>query len=307
MAELAIFFKSFIREYPLFMNVKSIQNNLKDVTWRLYIADDSPEITHKKQLFYDSLEKQGHKVLILPFNTGASKSRNLMLDALENESFILRMDDDHEILPETNIRSMITLLESIDHLGGCVGLERQFGWGKGVFPGMIGVQQGFMKYRDGVLEKDLDHPKKFTYKEVNGIRYTELTYTRNMILLKRNVFNYIKWDSRLKFAGEHEDFLLEFMCNTPYKMALTIDSTHGHHEDLPYEESMTSYRINRAANSSHRDLFNEKWQIKKFTIIRPFFRFIRDGFFAVVNRLGKKFLPTVETLNFPGCYKRSKG
>ena len=201
-----------------------------DISYKLYIADDS-EISKRKQKLYDRLKANGHFVLKLPENTAVTKSRNMLLDKVENEKYILRMDDDFCFYEGTDIKAMINILQSNKKIGAVADLEMQKGFGKGVVDGEINKWQGFMKFEDEMLIKKYIKLDDFNYKDANGYKYAFADFARNMILFKKKVFKDIKWDENINFDREHEDLMLQLK-KSSWELAFTPDSIHQHREDI---------------------------------------------------------------------------
>jgi len=267
---IAIMIKTFFKEKTLFNTVKAIENYLDGISYRLYIADDS-YLTEEKIRFYESLRRKDHCIAELPFNTGATRSRNYLLELLRDEEYVLRMDDDFEISSETNIPAMIAILTSESEIGAIADLERQFGANKGVRNRQISSWQGLITIRNKTLVKKMIPLKRFEYYGSSGRKFAYADFTRNMLLIKRELFDTIKWEEKLMFAGEHLDFLLQIK-NSKWKLVFTTASTHNHREDI--EESFSNERYTQTRNSNNASsikaqVFKEKWGIERMRISRP--------------------------------------
>jgi len=282
-AEIAIFIKTFFREKALFNCIDSIKKYIGNVSYRLYIADDGFISDGKKEL-YDKLKNEGHIIKILPYDTGASKSRNILLKSLKDEKYILRMDDDFEFYNKTNIEAMKKILECKRKIGAVADLEKQVGRGKEVGFDNISIFQGFLENKGDVLIKRIVPLKKFEYSDYNGIKYARCDLTRNMILLRREVFNVIKWEEKLKFNGEHIDFLLQLK-NSGWDLVFTPNSIHIHRGDF---KEVDYYYFKHLVNIRNRDSFERekilynKYSYKKVKIVEPIsagkiYNFFREG------------------------------
>lgn len=288
MTELAIFIKTFLREEALFNCINSIEKNLEGISFTIYIADDSYYMSDEKRHLYKKILDEGHVVLELPFGIGVSESRNLLLQKLKDEKYILRLDDDFEINNETNILGMKQILDSNQKIGVIADLERQIGDGKGVFSGDINGWQGFLHIEDSSLIKKIVPLEKFVYSSLNGIKYSKCDLTRNMLLIKRDVFNEVKWDDNIKFDGEHEDFLLQLKYSK-WDLVFTPDSIHLHREDIQYKKSNEYQKIKQedsftSEKSISRKAFRDKWGINKITIKRPLKETIKAGIIYYKNK-----------------------
>jgi GT2 family glycosyltransferase len=265
----AVLIKTLYREAALFAAIESHKRHLPEGEFRLYIADDGP-VTELKAAVYEQLRSDGHVVMELPHDTGANAARNKLLDALQAEEYILRADDDFCLTPQSDIPGLAAILRDEPTLGAIAGLERQMGDGRGVLTGEISHRQGFMEWRKGgkhlVLRyRDLD---EFRYKEAHGIRYALCDFTRNLLLMKREVFDSVRWDERLRFANEHEDFLLSLR-RAGWQLAFSPDSVHEHREDLPSEYQQqyqqVKGRFGRRDKASAQRFFVEKWGVHRIS------------------------------------------
>lgn len=263
MSRLAIFIKTLLRERTLVKCVQSIER-YAGVDYRLYIADDGP-ISAVKRALYDRLSSEGHVVVELPEPTGASGSRNLLLERLGDERAVLRMDDDFCLAQETSLTAMMDVLSHDSRVGAVADLERQIGDGKGVKSGEVRDHQGFidLSFRRARLRRVPMHT--FSYQVTNnGTRYAFCEYTRNMLMIRRKVFDTVRWEPRLQFTGEHLDFLLQIKLS-PWSVAFTPDSTHWHREDL-FEPAYEAYakelkKLTSASRDEAERVYLEKWGV----------------------------------------------
>ena len=291
MAEIAVFIKTFMREETFFNCIKSVMQYMSNnhISYRLYIADDG-EISEKTKKLYENLRCKGHIILKLPFNTGASKSRNLLLGELQDERYVLRMDDDFELTNETNIFTLKKILDKKFNIGVVADLERQVGIGKSVFSKQISPYQGFFIKTGTTLVKKIVPINKFDYFYVDGIKCAKCDFSRNMLLLKRDIFREIKWEEKLKFAGEHLDFMLQIK-HSPWDLVFTPLSIHLHREDIE-NTNKSIYSKTKITNMERDIIYKKKWNIERITISRPIFYLFKAAFLKFVNIL-QKFANTI--------------
>lgn len=278
MAEIAIFIKTFMREKCLYECVSSIKKYGNNISYKIYIADDGP-ISEEKEKFYSNLEDEGHIVKRLPHDIGASKSRNILLE-ISDEPYILRMDDDFCFCEETDIQSMKKILENNEKIGAVADLEKQIGDGKGVISGEINRWQGDMKIEGGKLIKKYKPLKRFNFKKEDEIKYAKVDFSRNMILFKREIFNEIKWEEKLKVSGEHADLLLQIK-ESSFDLVFTINSIHLHRDDIKTESK--EYNKHRNRKSDKFNVYQKKWGIEEIETRKPFIfklRSYKNRFFS---------------------------
>lgn len=270
MTDVAVLIKTLEREEALLNCLRSVRERLDEqgLDHRIYLADDGP-VSETKCELYDRLRSRGHLVRTYGSRVGASRARNELADRLENEPFVLRMDDDFELADETDVAAMRAILQRVPDLGLIGDLERQVGDGKGVFSGQISDGQGFFERRGDVLVRRLLPPEAFEYERAGPHRFARCDFTRNLLLLRREVFREVRWEERLPFAGEHEDFMLQLDA-AGWDVAFTPDSIHLHRDDLARRG-----RLVRSGEPSRRrekraamEVYREKWGVDRKTVRR---------------------------------------
>lgn len=112
---IAIGIKTFLRDEKLFRAIDGIRRNLPGA--QMIIADDG-EHTKEKDGLYAELIKEGHKVFILPFDSGFGIKSNRILDSLDRE-FLLVGSDDFDFAPASvavGIKKMLAVLDGAPEL-----------------------------------------------------------------------------------------------------------------------------------------------------------------------------------------------
>lgn len=285
----AILIKTLRRERAFLNCIRSVREHIR-VPHRFYIADDGPASSIKEQL-YTELQNDGHRVLRFPTRTGASQSRNALLAILGAEKYVLRLDDDFELTPATDVPGMIQLVERQPEIGAVADLERQIGSGKGVFSGEISPAQGLLEIRDGTLVKRLIPLSEFEYRESGGLRYAYCEFSRNFLLVRREVFRNICWEEELPFAGEHADFLLQLK-TAGWKLAFLPGSIHLHREDLSrLDVDRIHYRREKTGWETIMPVYRRKWGVHVIRIKRPARYFVK----AAIVRAVAPILHRLET------------
>lgn len=286
MSDIAVLIKTLGREDALLHCLRSVRDRLADqgIAFRIYLADDG-SVTDRKRREYGRLRDEGHVVLEFDRPVGASRARNELLDRTEAEPWILRMDDDFELTGETDLAAMRSVLEQVPELGAVADLERQVGHGKGVFSGQISDAQGFFERHGDLLVRRMLPPGAFEYERAGPLRYARCDFTRNLLLLRREVFETVRWEERLPFAGEHEDFLLQ-LHEAGWELAFTPDSIHRHREDLAARgwTDRESERVRKRADAM--EVYRDKWGIADKTVRRTWTRTLRAGLVWVVKLAG---------------------
>lgn len=280
MNKLAIFIKTMNKETIFLHCLNSLIHYMKNhkIDYKIYIADDG-YISDVKKMKYEELRKRGHNIVTFNNKVSASFARNALFGLLNTEEYILRMDDDFELTYETDIHSMLKIFAADLKIGIVADLERQIGIGKGVFDRQINKWQGFIEFKNNKLFKKLSPLNSFNYKYISNIPYAECDITRNMLLIKRQVLENVKWDDSIYFAGEHEDFLIRVK-RAGWKIVFTTVSIHNHNDKINLQ-TLDELKKKR----ENWESFKKKWSIEKIVIKRPFIHKIQAGLVKYIRIL----------------------
>jgi len=82
---------------------------------------------------------------------------------------------------------------------------------------------------------------KNAIEEIGGIKYRQSDQVVNFFLAKREVFDSVQWDSRIKVEYEHMDFFLEFQ-KTPWRAVICLDAIATHLHPDPHDMEYARYR-----------------------------------------------------------------
>jgi len=218
-SKIAIGIKTFMREETLFRVLDSIEKHFP-YSYRLYIADDG-DISEEKEYRYQQLEAGGHMIIKLPFNCGISVGRN-EITRRATEDYILIMDDDIMLEDSESIKWMKEILDSKDDIGLCAGRIYQ----------EDGEPFGGKDYSRG-LKLEIDNGALFRHRstgnlsKVNGTLFNYADQVVNFFLAKREIFNDVRWDDRIKIEYEHMDFFLNLK-ETKWKATVCLNSKLTH-------------------------------------------------------------------------------
>jgi len=237
-ATVAIGIKTFYREDSLFRALDSIEKHFP-YPYTLYIADDGP-ISDKKEYRYQCLERDGHVVIRLPFNSGISVGRNEIIKR-SDEDYILIMDDDILFKDPKSAINMMTVLESSGDIGVCSGmLFSESGdhlvnenYQKGL---RLEVDRGMLKRHPSSRKLHLEGDAMYVYAD----------QVVNFFLAKRAVFNDVTWDNRIKVEWEHLDFFLGLK-KTAWKVAACVNAS-GTHISSAHDQNYNYYRRSSSYN-----------------------------------------------------------
>lgn len=251
----------------LLTTINSIQMNLKDMEYRIYVHDDGEQCLWKEKL-YATLEKNGHIIVKTSTVTRSGVARNALLDAMNGEQYLLRLDDDFELGGEFHILNLIRPLEKYPDLAWVSDQEIQIGFGKSVSTGAYRPAGGLIKFAQNKLVKYFfSNRRKLDDKE---LMLNFCDFSRNLMLLKTSIVKSIRWDEELVFAGEHLDFQLSLR-KAGYRGGYVVNSKHYHRDDLSKFRNTENLQNdltlqNRIVRSG---VFKKKWGSDKVSTRYP--------------------------------------
>lgn len=285
---IAIIIKTWLREGCIERLVQSIEQFL-DLPYRIYVADEYP-LSECRRDFYKDLGEKGHYVFVYENANPVSVTvaRNFLLDQLGQEKFVLRVDDDFVLTKDTNIRLMKEILESRPEIGAVADLEIQARDAKGVLANEISDSQGYLLSGDGSLIKLKIPADRWHWCFLpSGGRYAYADFTRNMLLISRQVFNDVRWNSDLMIHGEHIDFMLSLK-RAGWLLAFTPDSVHVH-DDPPPSDQDARYRSARQSEISRKkadDSLLNKWGYNRLLVQSS----VKSTMLLSLERVVKRFV-----------------
>jgi GT2 family glycosyltransferase len=219
--DVAVGIKTFLREDLLFQTLDAIEDHFPYL-FRFYIADDG-SVSDKKELRYRRLEEKGHVIIRLPYNSGISVGRNEIVKRF-TEPYLLMMDDDIVIEDGESIRRMKAVLDSRDEMGVCSGML--FGR-NGDYVGNENYQKGLrFETSGGILFRYPAH-RQIEQANGSGTMFVVAEQVVNFFLAKREVFDDVRWDNRIKVEWEHMDFFLSLL-KTKWKAAVCLEARAVH-------------------------------------------------------------------------------
>lgn len=245
-----------------------------DLPYRLYIADELP-ISSSKHNIYEQLTNEGHQVLLLDDEKPISvcTARNKLVSLLKSEKYVLRIDDDFHFTDKTKLSNLKRILDARPEIGAVSGVEIQGVDGKGILAGELSAQQGFFFYDESkqILFKEPVPVDKWHWRMQDEIRYAYADFTRNFLLIRRSVFNTVRWNEAIQLQGEHTDFMLRLK-EKGWLLAFTPDSSHIHNE--PKKSNINqNYLVNRNSMLGQikmDNVYKNEWKILNFRKIEPF-------------------------------------
>jgi hypothetical protein len=269
----AIIVKTYRREGAIQSLVKTIEE-YSDLPYRLYIADEHP-ISIEKENFYKKLIAIGHEILLFHEAKPVSVcyARNKLIQLLKNEKYVLRLDDDFHFSQGTHLSKLKKILDSRPEIGAVSGIEIQGVDGKGIRAGELSSQQGMLLYNEETktLFKQPVPVGFWHWRSDEGIKYAYADFTRNFLLIKRDVFNKISWNESLQIQGEHTDFMLQLK-KSGWLLAFTPESIHTHNEPrkTSVENKYIATRQSQLGRDKMKNVFRQEWGIEYMSTLNDF-------------------------------------
>ena len=230
---IAIGIKTFMREENFFKVIDSIEKYFP-YSYRLYIADDGG-MSEEKEYRYQQLEAKGHMIIKLPYDCGLSFGRNEIIKRVK-EDYILIMDDDIMLEDSESIKSMKAILDSEGDIGLCAGRIYQ----------EDGEPFGGKDYSRG-LRLEVDKGALFRYRsegnlsKLNGTLFNYADQVVNFFLAKREIFDDVRWDDRIKIEYEHMDFFLRLK-ETKWKATVCFNTKFTHCRSMKLDPLYVRHR-----------------------------------------------------------------
>jgi hypothetical protein len=163
---------------------------------QIIVADDG-EMTEEKDSLYAEIIREGHKVLICPFDSGYGFKSNRIVDSLDRE-FLAPLADDFDFSPSSvkvGIEKALAVLDqnpNIDIVSGRVnGRPYEF----------------LLAENDGVV---FEVPCNFDQYPNLAKPFGVCDLTVNYSLIRAKVFDKVRWDDDQKIGeGEHGAWFLD--------------------------------------------------------------------------------------------------
>jgi hypothetical protein len=246
-SRISIGIKTILRDEKLFKAIDGIRRTMPGA--QIIIADDG-EHTEEKDGLYAELIREGHKVILCPYDSGFGYKSNEIVRVLDRE-FYLSGSDDFDFSPPSvalGIEKMLGVLDKHKELSVVSGRVNERPYEFILYDGKYVVfEEPFLADRYYTL---LQHP------------YEPCDLTVNYSLIRKKVFEKVRWDDDQKIGqGEHGAFFVDLkraMFRVAYVRGVNINSQEGRDSDR--------YRALRArASSPERSCFDKRG-IKKYVL-----------------------------------------
>jgi hypothetical protein len=175
-SRISIGIKTLLRDGKLFRSLADIRRNMPEM--KIIVADDG-EQNEEKDGVYADLIREGHKVIILPFDSGFGKKSNAIIAALDTEFLLISSDDFNHGPPsvKVGIEKMLAVLDRNPGLS--------------IVSGRLanrGPYEFYLEEKDGIV-KEVPAPSVAEFFMLPlDFDYLPCDVTVNYSLIRRNVF-----------------------------------------------------------------------------------------------------------------------
>jgi hypothetical protein len=193
LCSVSVLVKTFLRDGYLLRTVKSISEFLPES--KIVIVDDGYETSHKIS-WYASLRQAGHDCEWLPFDSGFGAKANAGVEKCDRK-YVLIASDDFQFTQETrrHVTRMAQLLHAVPSLDVVSGRVNN-----NPYEAVL-MDEG---------EEVKEVPGYWGEAKAEGIEYKLCDLTVNFSLIRREVFENLRWDDDVKIGGgEHGAFFLD--------------------------------------------------------------------------------------------------
>lgn len=194
LSSVCVLIKTFLRDGFLRYVVQGLQRNLPEM--KMVIVDDGFD-DHKKIALYGKLREQGHHCVWLPFDSGFGAKANAGVRECDRPYVLIGSDDFDFSEPgvREGIEKMVTVLDRCPDIGVVSG--RVDG---NPYEFMLDVGDNWAEQKAG-------------YRGIGfagDVEYKLCDLTVNYSLIRREVFETVRWDDDVKIGGgEHGAFFIK--------------------------------------------------------------------------------------------------
>ncbi len=241
--------KTFLRDAQLFNVIDGIERNYPDA--RMIIVDDGDQV-EEKDLIYAHLNREGHIVDVLPFDSGFGRKSNRVIE-LSSRPYVLIGSDDFCFDEKAaqgllELQNILDINSDVDIASGRV--NNQF---YEFYLDIDRRQDGlYVEERSARGEFEIDFP----------LWYHFVDLTVNYSLIRRQVFEKIRWDDEVKIGGgEHGSFFVD--CKLAGFKTAYVQGVNINEQQVRNSSRYNEFR-NRA-RSSERPCFVKR-NIRKYVL-----------------------------------------
>ena len=194
MKETAVLVTTFLRDDMLFRCIESIRQFYPAIP--IFVGDNGRPSEEKTRF----LEAHNCKHLMVTFDCGVSGVRNESLALIPRSyKYIYICEDDIVFTKATALSKLRKVLDSSPRMG--------------IASGMLKYADDKEQHYEGIhwIDGDTKYVRKLLnpeWQEADGIKFCLCDLVLNVFMIRRAVWEKIKWDSQFKTALEHADFFI---------------------------------------------------------------------------------------------------
>lgn len=218
-AKVCVLVKTFLRDGYLLRTIEGLQKNLPSA--KIVIVDDGRESNFKIS-WYAKLRRLGHICRWMPFDSGFGAKANDGVRACDRP-YVLIASDDFNFEDSAAAEGVLKMVEILDQ-------DPQIAVASGRVNGNPYEATLELKGSECIERKGV-YQDQYGRGVVHNSRYYVTDLTVNYSLIRREVFNEIKWDEDVKIGGgEHGAFYIDLK-RAGFKVAwvegVNINELHG--------------------------------------------------------------------------------
>ena len=194
LSRVGILIKTFLRDEHLLRCLAGIQRTLPDA--QVIVVDDGHASSQKIYLA-GQMARHGHIFEPMPFDSGFGAKSNRGVELCKREYVLIGSDDFDFGQPciRGYVEKMVAVLDALPAVGVASGRVN----GR-PYEATLEIGDDYVREHQGYSGEG----------EVNGIKYRYCDLTVNFSLVRRSVFEKVKWDSDVKIGGgEHGSWFVD--------------------------------------------------------------------------------------------------
>lgn len=194
LSNVVVVIKTFLRDGYLLRCIAGLQRRLPEV--KIVIVDDGEE-SRDKIILYAKLREMGHACVWLPKDSGFGAKSNAAIPYCDRPYVLIGSDDFNfgELGVREGIERMATVLANVPEMGVASGRVNNLSYER-----TLELGDGWVREKTGYYASG----------KALHVGYQECDLTVNYSLIRREVFETVRWDDDVKIGGgEHGAFFID--------------------------------------------------------------------------------------------------
>lgn len=247
--DIAILITTFLRDNALFDCIRSIRKFYPDIA--LFVADTGHEDIGKANFCIE----HNCTLINLAFDAGVCVAKNEGLSHVpEKYKYVFICEDDILFTAGTKLEKLREILKRRSQVGiaGCLLKKVKHGSKEDQ-----NYEATLHLKNDTICLEKIKNPK---WQKAGDVKYFLCDIITNVFMMRRKIWEQIKWDERYKTTPEHTDFFLLLKYNTDWKVAYVGSVSMEHHAQYYGNHE---YAVKRMRADGYKKLA-EKWAVKYY-------------------------------------------